>query len=41
MDLSEIQQRELDSLRDANNELRNRVKQLEAKIDELERNQTR
>ena len=40
MDLNEIQQRELDSLRDANNKLRNRVKQLETKIDELERNQT-
>jgi phage shock protein A len=36
MDLNEIQQRELDSLRDANNELRNKVKELEAKIEELE-----
>ncbi len=40
MDLNEIQQRELDSLRDANNELRQKVKQLEAKIDELEKNQS-
>jgi phage shock protein A len=39
MDLNEIQQRELDSLRDANNELRKKVKDLEIKIDELEKNQ--
>jgi phage shock protein A len=39
MDLNEIQQRELDSLRDANNELRKKVKDLEVKIDELEKNQ--
>ena len=38
MDLNEIQQRELDSLRDANNELRKKVKELEAKIEELEKN---
>ena len=40
MDLNEIQQRELDSLRDANNELRKKVKKLEAKIVELEKNQS-
>ena len=40
MDLNEIQQRELDSLRDANNELRNKVKELEAKVAELEKNQS-
>jgi phage shock protein A len=40
MDLSEIQQMELDSLRDANNELRKKVKELEAKIEELEKNQS-
>jgi phage shock protein A len=40
MDLNEIQQRELDSLRDANNELRNKVKELENKIEELEKNQS-
>ncbi len=40
MDLNEIQQRELDSLRDANNELRNKVRDLEAKIEELEKNQS-
>jgi phage shock protein A len=38
MDLNEIQQRELDSLRDTNNELRKKVKELEAKIEELEKN---
>ena len=41
MDLNEIQQRELDSLRDANNELRKKVKELEAKIEELEKNQSK
>ena len=40
MDLNEIQQRELDSLRDANNELQKKVKELEAKIVELEKNQS-
>lgn len=40
MDLNEIQQRELDSLRDANNELRKEVKELEAKIVKLEKNQS-
>ena len=40
MDLNEIQQWELDSLRDANNELRNKVKELEAKVAELEKNQS-
>jgi len=39
MDLNEIQQRELDSLRDENNELRKKVKDLEAKMAELEKNQ--
>ena len=38
MDLNEIQQRELDSLRDVNNELRKKVKELEVKIEELEKN---
>ena len=40
MDLNEIQQRELDSLRDANNELRKKIKELEDKIEELEKNQS-
>ncbi len=40
MDLNEIQQRELDSLRDTNNKLRKKVKELEAKIEELEKNQS-
>ena len=41
MDLNEIQQRELDSLRDTNNELRKKVKELEAKIEKLEKNRSK
>ncbi|MGY5149079.1 MAG: hypothetical protein ACW9W3_03365 [Candidatus Nitrosopumilus sp. bin_68KS] len=37
MDLNELHQREIDSLRDENIELRNKVKKLEEKIKELER----
>ena len=36
MDLSEIHQREIDSLRDENIELRKKIEELEAKIKELE-----
>ncbi|GEM_PF-1670650 len=37
MDLTEIHQREIDSLRDENIELRKKIKNLEAKIKELEK----
>jgi phage shock protein A len=36
MDLNELHQREIDSLRDENIELRKKVEELEAKIQELE-----
>lgn len=36
MDLNELHQKEIDSLRDENIELRKRVKDLELKIKELE-----
>ena len=36
MDLNELHQREIDSLRDENIELRKKVQELEAKIKELE-----
>jgi phage shock protein A len=36
MDLNELHQREIDSLRDENVELRKKVKELEVKIKELE-----
>ncbi|WP_182129132.1 hypothetical protein [Nitrosopumilus sp. b3] len=37
MDLNELHQKEIDSLRDENIELRNKVKKLEERIQELER----
>ena len=37
MDLNELHQREIDSLRDENIELRKKVKNLELKIEELEK----
>jgi len=36
MDLNELHQKEIDSLRDENVELRKKVKELEVKIKELE-----
>ena len=36
MDLNELHQREIDSLRDENVELRKKIKNLEVKINELE-----
>ena len=36
MDLNELHQREIDSLRDENVELRKKIKELEVKIKELE-----
>ena len=36
MDLNELHQREIDSLRDENVELRKKIKNLEVKIKELE-----
>jgi phage shock protein A len=36
MDLNELHQREIDSLRDENVELRKKIKNLEGKINELE-----
>lgn len=37
MDLNELHQREIDSLRDENIELRNKIKELETEIKELKK----
>ena len=40
MDLTELHQREIDSLRDENIELRKKIKDLELKLEKLEKQKT-